>query len=439
MKGALFTISRLMAILLALYVVVALYFEGATIRIASMIVLLSLFLYYSYLTEKKNGFSLGYLFVFIVVYITNSAIACRYTDFYLNKLTTIGEFGYWMPSSYKLYFIVDFWFYIIAIIWLKTKRKSYANKIVKPTEFSNNTRKGFDIGALLLSLIGVLFDIYEATLPLFAYFVVRLLFDKGHRIVPFFVLPILFLLFPESILYRYRLIGIILPVMMAFVLRHEDKKDVPIWKSILITVVVIAAISAYGIISECYKLHYNLSEVLTDEYYSLYFFRHQFYRVFSIWIKLGGYIIHHVQSHDFFYGTTYIKSIINIFGGNAVSLPELSAYYDNAAYAQPGLLVEGYANFGILGALLNICMVFFLMEWMHGRYMSYPSYMNLFCAVVPFSQILLDGGTFNSAIYLIIMLWILYFPNYPKKQHTNPFYNHNKFKYTNKRWLEYCK
>lgn len=423
MKAAIFSITRILAVLLALYVVVALYIEGAIlIRIVSMPVLLSLFLYYSHLTEKKNGFSIGYLFVFFVMYITNSAIACRYTDAYLNMLTAIGEFGYWEPSSYKLYFIVDFCFYIIAIIWLRHKSNSFAYKIVKSTVFSPNTRVGFDIGAIILLLTGLLLKSYEATLPLFSYFLVRLLFDKGHRLVPFLVLPVLFLLFPESILYRFRLIGIVFPVIMSFVLSYKDKNKVPIWKSILITLIIIIAISAYGIVSECYKLQYDLAEVLSDEYYSLYFFTHQFYRLFAIWIKLGGYIIHHVQTHDFFYGTTYIKSVIGLLGGNAVSLPELCAYYDDAAYAQTGLLAEGYANFGVIGAILNICMVYFLMEWLHSCYLNRPTYMNLFYAVIPFSQILLDGGTLYSALFLLIILWFFNFPNYLPKHSVKQVY-----------------
>lgn len=418
MKAAIFTISRLISVILALYVVVALHFEGQWIRAVSMIVLLSLFLYYSYLTEKKNGFSLGYLYVFFIVYITNSAIACRYTDYYMELLTSIGEFGYWMKGSYYIYFITDICFYTIAILWLKFLKKGVNRKNVILAAFTPNLRAGFDIGALFLILIGLIIDSYEITLPIFAYFFLRLLVDKNNRIGPFLLLPFLFLLFPSTILFRYRLIGVVLPVIMALVLRHEDKNKVPLWKSILLTVTLIVIISLYGIISECYKLHYNFAEVMNDDYYRFYFFRHQFYRVFSIWIKLGGYIIHHVQTHGFFYGTTYIKSVINLFGGSAVSLPELCAVYDNATYAQPGLLVEGYANFGIPGAILNLSLVYFFMEWLHGRYIGNPTYINLFYAVIPFTQILLDGGTLNSAIYIVIILFLFNFPNSQIKKKT---------------------
>ena len=195
----------------------------------------------------------------------------------------------------------------------------------------------------------------------------------------------------------------------------------PLWTSVLISVAVVAMMALYGIISECYKLHYSFSEVMRDEYYRSYFFRHQIYRVFSIWIKLGGYIIYHVQTYGFFYGATYVKSIINLLGGDGPSLPKIAAYYDDAVYAQPGILAEGYANYGIIGAVLNLCLVYFLMEWLHKRYISNPTYSTLFFATIPFTQILLDGGTFNSAFYLIVVLIVFHLPKAMLK-HDSPIF-----------------
>ena len=107
--------------------------------------------------------------------------------------------------------------------------------------------------------------------------------------------------------------------------------------------------------------------------------------------------------NGFYYGITYIKPFAGIFGFQYVSLPIIAAWYDQASYAQPGLLAEGYANFGVIGAALNLLAVFFFMEYTWNKYRRKPSIINLLFAVVPFSQILLDGGTLNSAIYLFAL------------------------------------
>lgn len=45
-----------------------------------------------------------------------------------------------------------------------------------------------------------------------------------------------------------------------------------------------------------------------------------------------------------------------------MSLPLLSAKYISASYAQPGLIAEGYANFGVVGAVINMLIPFAIAE-----------------------------------------------------------------------------
>ena len=85
-----------------------------------------------------------------------------------------------------------------------------------------------------------------------------------------------------------------------------------------------------------------------------------------------------------------------------ISLPRISAAYNYSTYAQPGLLAEGYANFGIIGAVLNIVSVFFLMEFCRIRFIRKKDISSLMYMVIPFTKILLDGGTFNSAVAMLI-------------------------------------
>lgn len=96
-----------------------------------------------------------------------------------------------------------------------------------------------------------------------------------------------------------------------------------------------------------------------------------------------------------------------IFEFDYISLPLITAVYDKAHYAQPGLLAEGYANFGIIGAVINICIVFIFIDFFDRKYCKNPSFINFLYATVPFTKIILDGGTLNSAIYLLVVCVVI--------------------------------
>ena len=103
--------------------------------------------------------------------------------------------------------------------------------------------------------------------------------------------------------------------------------------------------------------------------------------------------------HGFYHGITYVKSFANVFGFEYVSLPLISAKYISAAYAQPGLLAEGYANFGIFGAVLNLLVPFAIAEGALSWFLKKRDPLALMILTVPFTKILLDGGTINNIVF----------------------------------------
>jgi hypothetical protein len=125
----------------------------------------------------------------------------------------------------------------------------------------------------------------------------------------------------------------------------------------------------------------------------------QVYRLFGIWTELGGNIIQHVKVNGFFYGITYVKSFANYFGFDYVSLPLLSAKYISASYAQPGLIAEGYANFGVAGAVLNMLIPFAIAELCLTWFLKKRDPLSICMLTVPFVKILCDGGTINYVVF----------------------------------------
>ena len=132
----------------------------------------------------------------------------------------------------------------------------------------------------------------------------------------------------------------------------------------------------------------------------------------AIWCRteLGGNIIQHVKVHGFFHGITYVKSFAGYFGFEYVSLPLLSAKYISASYAQPGLIAEGYANFGVVGAVINMLIPFAIAEESLTYFLKKRNVLALCILSVPYTKLLFDGGTINNMILeLQLVFWLCFF------------------------------
>lgn len=254
--------------------------------------------------------------------------------------------------------------------------------------------------------------------PVLCYFAMRVLWTGG-KVNVYTILALLAGLYcMYRISYsRYLLVEYVVPILlMYFVLvavndnRKRGKKVVPL----LIAGVV--AIMAYGMVSELIKLNtywgrnYNLLYEITNFKSIIDSCARQVYRLFGIWTELGGNIIHHVNLHGFYHGLTYVKSLAGVFGFEYVSLPLISAEYISAAYAQPGLLAEGYANFGIFGAVLNLMVPFGIMEGALSWFLKKRDPLAICILTVPFTKILLDGGTINNIIFGIATCILAFAP-----------------------------
>ncbi len=376
--------------------------------------LLVLFLTASYIFEKKySKITVSYIFVFLVIYMINSLTACAFTEKMIEQMNADKTFGHWVGDYYNLYFFTIVIVYAVILVYLrltgdKTPETANPDADYPPVYFKNCIA-----GCILLIGIYFVCNIYEAIIPVYSYLVHQLFFDKKNKNKYLILLLVTVAVSWEAVTQRFKFVEIVLPIFFIFLIKNQNHKKINILKVNMIALAGVLAGCLYGVVSEVYKLNhdyngqYQIRDIVTDSQMLFTFFYRQFYRVFAIWIKLGGYIINHAQINGYYFGLTYIKPLAGVFGFQYVSLPLIAAKYDQASYAQPGLLAEGYANFGIIGAAINLLAVFFFMEFTWNRYRRKPSIINLLYTVVPFSQILLDGGTLNSSIYLYIMCMIL--------------------------------
>ncbi len=407
MNRYIYQASRWLAVILSGVISVLLTARGYPGRACLNLLLLFLFLCVSVLFEKKRGvITVSYVFVFFIVYVVNSVVPAYYTVDQLRILDRTDVSAGLIEDTYLLYFGVSLACYLIFIAYLYCTKTRKVTADGLQMDFNGNFCFGLGIAASLAVYFALGRNI-EFIIPVASLTLFLILTQKKARWIYLVAFAALLVVDTRLLLQRYVLLKYVLPVGFLVLLMLARKK-ISYIKITLLLLAAVAAVGIYGVVSEMIKLNvyyggsYDIGAVLSSAQSMLDFLYNQIYRIFIIWRKLGGYAIYHAQAHGYFYGVTYVKSLASVLGFEYVSLPSLVASYHGSNYAQPGLLAEGYANFGFFGAIANICIVFFLMEFLFRLYAKKPTMTNLLLMTVPFSAILLDGGTINSAIAIIL-------------------------------------
>ncbi|MBR2403926.1 MAG: hypothetical protein IKB01_14410 [Lachnospiraceae bacterium] len=441
MTKKMFQVSRLALVLITFGVCLSLILDEETMalneyiyeRCIIQILGLALFLWISQLYEKKRKvFSTGYIFLLINVFINNTICPCYYTnDRLLAKEYIIHEEGdlrivYQIPSDrYSIYMQV--YFILMAIILIYLLCVKHTTEEIKRYEFLRY--KDTDDFAILAASVLIAWPLMEMSgisgvmlvAPTLCYFFGRILytnFSLSQSLICIAGLILGLYGIVRILDQRYLVIEYIMPIILGFCVfvavndnKEKGKKVIPL---LCLGIVVVLL---YGMVSEIIKLNtyweksYDFSTEFTNlkSYYD--FAASQVYRIFGIWTILGGNIIEHTMINGYYYGITYIKALAPYLGFEYISLPEISARYIQASYAQPGLLAEGYANFGVIGAVINLLVPFVLAEICLHFFLKKRDGFWLCMLSVPFVKVLLDGGTINSIIVgigICIVVFSLY-------------------------------
>ena len=407
MSTTIYKITRHIAVVISLCISIFYIMEGDFFRSLMNFLLLICFLYFSVNFQRKfNLISPSYIFVFIILFGVNSAASCYYT---YERILTLAKTGFqdWGDEDfYIIYFVVTILSYLVIGIYLKYFCKSY---YVDSVEISPTKGNGIYVGMLLGIVLFHFSGMVDLLIGVLSALIIITALEKRNKGVNVILCILAIFVYSNIFLSRFQFVQIFLPLIIAFLIKTKlNKRKIHIGTMYLLIIAFLFGVGIYGTISEVYKLNvvyhnnYDLQAILTSPQHIFYFFERQLYRVITIWIKLGGYIIYHVRNHGYYFGLSYIKAFSGILGLPYISLPRISAAYNYSTYAQPGLLAEGYANFGIIGAVLNIVSVFFLMEFCRIRFIRKKDISSLMYMVIPFTKILLDGGTFNSAVAMLI-------------------------------------
>lgn len=378
-------------------------------RCTLMLAALTVFLVISILYEKKRKvFSVGYLFILINVFIDGILCPGYFTD---GRLRAMERSGVQEPQDFfTLYLSIYFIVLAIILVYLLCVKKTTDD--IKNVDFINYKITD-DVAVFIMGIVILLFNFklgtngYVLYVPVLCYFSVRMMYTHGKLNL----YSILGLLGGMYCIYRIRtnrflVIQYIMPILLIFLVFAAVNDNYKKGKKVIpLLFLGILGIFGYGMVSELVKLNlyydrsYNIMYELTN-FKSIYdSCVRQIYRLFGVWTELGGNIIQHAKVFGFFHGITYVKSLAGYFGFEYVSLPLISAKYITASYAQPGLIAEGYANFGVPGAVINLIIPFAIAEGSLEYFLRKRSPLALCILTVPYTKILFDGGTINYMIF----------------------------------------
>lgn len=416
MSKTIYIFTRQIAAFFSFLTSFILLYQGYYLRSVGSMVLFILFICTSILYQKRfNIITTPYLFIFVNLYIVFSLVASYYDCSKIIELDETGFQNWGEKDYYPIYFVSVFFAYVWIIVYLKccckTKKIRVSDILITKSQI-NKTYIGICINVFAFFAFGRN-DII--IIPGLALILILVVIDRNHRIINICLFIVSLIIFRSIYFSRYYVIQIVSPVVIAYLMStKKNDNQYSIFRLYFYFAIGLSCVLLYGVISEMIKLNlfyganYKLSDFFSSKDKLLSSCLKQIYRLFIIWIKDGGYIIYHVHKYGFYYGLSYIKSISGFLSLPYINLPQIAATYNYSTYSQTGLLAEGYANFGIIGAVLNLIIVFFVMEFMRKRFVYNPSLVTLSFVAVPFTKILFDGGSLGSFIALFILLLVIY-------------------------------
>lgn len=427
MNNYFFRTLELLAIMTFAYISIDILYAEDWRRFFTGFFLLGIYMYISTLFRKRIGIvTPSYLFLYLIGMCVNILYPYYFSNSVLDEYSGLNYSVLWPQDHFYMYAAIIFVFYIIVLVYLSFK--SEQQKFVMNFQISNNEMLVVLFSNLILCLPVAIFIGYTNSVicgPGLMYFSLIYFLYKNNikkykdikNIYIYIGLLVGLIGLLTIVTKRFLIIQYIFPIIMAvFIMKQADNEKYNFKKHLLYCSVFVTVIIAYGIISEMVKLNiyyggdFSISNINFD--FIQFFAIRQIYRMFGVWTHLGGNIIDYVNYHGYFYGLTYIKSLAYLFDFEYISLPDISAGLISAGYAQPGLLAESYANFGIVGSIIGLTSMFLFMELVFNFFVKAKPYNMIYYlifSVFPFTAVLLDGGTVNSIIVFYVYCFINFF------------------------------
>jgi len=374
--------------------------------------------------KKRKLYSPSFIIYFLICFVVSNYASYNYKHNPLiqSKKEHLGDIVTFPSDHYFTYFSVFVIVSILIFVYLINVKTLVLDSIY--FEIKNIKSQCISVlcgGIILLPFWWFSMSFKIIYVSFITYFFVLFLLSRKKKLNYVFYIGLFFslIILFSIIKIRFILLQYILPLILGFIVvgTIKDYKIKSKLRLFIYSISCFLLVMIYGIMSEMIKLnlqwggHFTIADffkMVSNPDLLMVGVNRQLYRIVDIWTVLGGNIMDLVDNTDFYYGLTYIKPLSGIFDFEYISLPLISAKYIRASYAQPGLLAEGYANFGMIGAVLNILVIFFMSEFL---FIYFTKKQNIFALVILvscFSQVILDGGTINSVLFMLLFSFLTF-------------------------------
>ena len=413
MSKKLFIITEIIILIITFFISIEIIKTGDLLRFFLEMFCIIIFLIITELYKKKRFFDITYIYYLIVIIIDLNISSYYYTT---EKILFEYKELHFFKDDYYIYYKIYMGISIIILIYLLICKKRTIPKNFKIK--LGNEKVNFFIGSIVALPLALNFSEVGNIIfvPILNVFYMYFLLDKNKKKSKYLLYGIISIIAMSPYIYnRFRVLIFIFPLILTYIL-YLVLYDIYISNRKIIILIICGSILIllYGVISEIIKLNmfYGGNLKIEDIIFNLekifIFFKRQIFRIFGIWIMLSGNMISHVYNNGFFLGLSYIKSIAPYLGLPYINIPIISAKYIKASYAQIGLIMEGFVNFNILGAIIAGIFPFFLLDFLTKCFMKKKKIFNMCLITIPFTKVFLDGGSINSVFYNMLVCTFIF-------------------------------
>ena len=139
---------------------------------------------------------------------------------------------------------------------------------------------------------------------------------------------------------------------------------------------------------------------------------HLYYRIFEIYAHLSSIFIEYVNNHNFFFGLTYIKKLYSLISGEPSTLYNANVItakiYQGYGYAMPGVIGEGYGNFGYLAVFFVPLMIFPILFYFEIKFFKYKTPFWAIMYISGYPGMFFNASTIVHYLFFVVLALFMY-------------------------------
>jgi len=184
---------------------------------------------------------------------------------------------------------------------------------------------------------------------------------------------------------------------------------------VIVYLIIFIIVLFYLLIAFFAKTHTfqeSIKILLENKNLFLWGLEHLYYRTFEIYAHLSSIFIEYINNNDFFFGLTYVKKLYSLISGEPSDLYNANVItgkiYQGYGYAMPGVIGEGYGNFGYLSVFLVPLMIFPILFYFEVKYFQKKTPFWAIMYVSGYPGMYFNASTIIHYLFFVILTLLMY-------------------------------